>query len=662
MCQKFVFTVIIALHLSSYLSNTSHAATYYVDKNHTQANDNNPGTITQPWLTIHKANQTLMPGDTVLIRSGTYYIGNPIGNTGASNEKQGICPINTGTVNNRIVYSNYNNETVNFIGDDELAFAVDLNSDYTVVRSYITVHGLNFSNCNKFMWILKGCHNEISHCKFQRNYPRSDGQIEWRGSTIYRNAKYNHIHDCIFSDYGKFNAQDDKGVVFELGNESTDNDSTSYNLIENNQFFHGGHHVMGVAGRFNVIRNNYFHNENWWEDSQGNKWGNRILYFNGPSGINRFNLFEGNRVAFGGETVEPDQIGGAGMGLYIPYNIVRKNIFHHTLIMAIHIRIYIFGDEIGKSNNNHIYNNNFYHNGYSTTTKPNMDNEYTHAIRFNLNDDDENTYNHIYNNHIKNNIFYGNRNKLCDTLPIVRRGQFWAHWPLLNQVIENNWNEKGDPLFRCDLSSLNPNTQNPDFRLNQQSPCIDIGGFLTKITSENGSGNTFVVEDAGYFMDGWGIIEGDEIQLEGSFQRVKIDHINYDNNSITVNKSINWTKGIGVSLIYEGSAPDIGAYEYKETSNITNKQIVANTSPGLTILWNGFAVQYHIPISSLVYLDVYNLSGRFIQRLVDDNNHPSGTYMIQSSQIQSLANGMYLLRLTSDCTTQRTKAVVIKRI
>jgi hypothetical protein len=43
---------------------------YYVAKS---GSDKNPGTETQPWLTIQKAAETMQPGETVLVRSGTYY-------------------------------------------------------------------------------------------------------------------------------------------------------------------------------------------------------------------------------------------------------------------------------------------------------------------------------------------------------------------------------------------------------------------------------------------------------------------------------------------------------------------------------------------------------------------------------------------------------------
>ena len=99
-----------------------------------------------------------------------------------------------------------------------------------------------------------------------------------------------------------------------------------------------------------------------------------------------------------------------------------------------------------------------------------------------------------------------------------------------------------------------------DLRLEAGSPMIDQGAFLTK-TISSGSGTKIAVEDARYFMDGWGIGDGDLIQLEGGADTARIVHVDYEKNLLTVDKPLRWTKGQGVSLPYSGSAPDIGAYE-----------------------------------------------------------------------------------------------------
>ena len=74
----------------------AHAATiYYVDG--TNGNDDWPGTESQPWKTINKAAQTMVAGDTVLVRAGTY------------NER--IYPANSGNSSNWITYKPYPSET-----------------------------------------------------------------------------------------------------------------------------------------------------------------------------------------------------------------------------------------------------------------------------------------------------------------------------------------------------------------------------------------------------------------------------------------------------------------------------------------------------------------------------------------------------------------------
>jgi len=51
---------------------TYEPVTYYVDQNHPQASDDNPGMESLPWLTVQKAADSVRAGDTVIVKPGTY--------------------------------------------------------------------------------------------------------------------------------------------------------------------------------------------------------------------------------------------------------------------------------------------------------------------------------------------------------------------------------------------------------------------------------------------------------------------------------------------------------------------------------------------------------------------------------------------------------------
>jgi len=111
--RVIVIFVIIAMSIPLTSGNT-----YYIAKN---GNDYNPGTQTQPWLTIQKAANTMVAGDTVYVRAGTY------------NEK--VATKNSGTSNNDIKFVVYPLETVIISGG---GFYVD--------KNFITIDGFYFEN------------------------------------------------------------------------------------------------------------------------------------------------------------------------------------------------------------------------------------------------------------------------------------------------------------------------------------------------------------------------------------------------------------------------------------------------------------------------------------------------------------------------------------
>ncbi|WP_333876480.1 right-handed parallel beta-helix repeat-containing protein [Methylobacter sp.] len=112
----------------------ANAGTYYVATN---GSDTNPGTLSAPWRTITKAANTLIAGDAVNIRAGTY--------------KERVAPKNSGNASNGfIAYGAYPGETVTIDASGSLRNgdwrgAFDISN-----RSYIQVSGIRFVNSPGF--------------------------------------------------------------------------------------------------------------------------------------------------------------------------------------------------------------------------------------------------------------------------------------------------------------------------------------------------------------------------------------------------------------------------------------------------------------------------------------------------------------------------------
>lgn len=129
--QRTIFS--ISLFLVLFFSLPVYGTTYYVDKNHSAANDTNPGTEVLPWLTIRKGANTLIAGDTLYIKEGIY------------NEQ--VIPQNSGSPGNYITYTAYPDDTVTIDGT-----GIPLPDFYGVFeftdKSFIIVSGLRVINSN----------------------------------------------------------------------------------------------------------------------------------------------------------------------------------------------------------------------------------------------------------------------------------------------------------------------------------------------------------------------------------------------------------------------------------------------------------------------------------------------------------------------------------
>lgn len=463
--------------------------------------------------TINDINALVGAGDTVTVDAGTY--------TG-----QTISPAVSGTAGNPITYV--------------ASGAVTLESSSAGIsltgKDYITVEGFTFGdNISRYVLLDGSDHTIITNNVFDgtRTYSLFDGVRIVGSSTNFR------LQANTFANWGRQSAGGDQGDLLSIGEDSLDLDNTSFGLIEDNTIRHGGHVAIGVFGNRIIVRNNKIHNEDFFNDGSGGLAGNRCLSLFGYPNYAYRCLIEGNDISHAGDPV--DTAGSNNIDLRTHLNIIRRNRLYYADNNALIMQSYNVPAGI-QPKDNHVYHNTLHKNGQGQNgTVANA------AIGFIQGGSGQSITGNIF----KNNIMFDSE------------GATYAFSGTDSslQTFANNWEQQGDPLF-IDITGVTPSsTTKPDLNLRSSSPSIDAGGFLTTITSASGTGTSFVVDDAGYFMDGWGLIEGDQIQLQGSSTTLTISNIDYGTDTITFSPSISWGQGTGVALVYNGLAPDQGAYE-----------------------------------------------------------------------------------------------------
>jgi hypothetical protein len=589
-----------------FFSATSHALDYYVSPTGSAAWEECTD-INSP-CSLHLANQNAQAGDTIFIRGGTYSVGQLDSST------EGINPQHSGTdINNRITYSAYPGEVAEFVGNYQYARAVYIvDQDWIHVTGFDpsnpTARNLKFSNMHHFLYIWSAVNEggkgsdycEVDHCEFTQSY--NPVQTDYRGSTIYRNSQYNWIHHCTFSKYGFYLTNQDGGTSFELGWEAaSDADNTGFNVIEDCEFYHGGHHVFGLHEQYNVVRNNHFHNEKWWfNEADGRYYGYRCFYVGGSTGsaYHGHNLIEGNRISHASVNRIPSNSGGAGLPLEQSNNIVRFNDIYANGIGGIFLSSGI-GEECLA---NHIYNNTLLSNGYIETSPypegSTGNHSETSAFRRPMSLWTGGIYyppTNLVGTAIKNNLMWKNMGGQKGWEQIVVQWEpevCQSHPEACDSItIENNWvDTDGDPKFTNEGSYSSPTTAdsdfagcdpmsktNPDLTLQPDSPVIDKGTFLTRANGSGADSTTLYVDDAKYFQPGWGngagggaVVEADSIAVGSTMNTVQIRLIDYNTNKLTLSSPMTWADGAQVwlykksegSTVLVGAAPDMGAHEY----------------------------------------------------------------------------------------------------
>lgn len=505
--------------LTLILTSTLHADTYWVSANGragwAAAKSDVPLNGTAA-TSLRTACENAGPGDTVYLRAGTY-------------EAQEIRPRNSGRPKARIVYSNH---------QDEKPVVRESAGIVVVKQSHITVKGIEFRSMKTFFHIFGSHYIHIEHCLFDGRSKTAD---RWAGGWICENrvpgvpdpedSTHNRVAHCKFFRWYWHDKIGDRGAMFDIGVISSKTDKSSHNIVEYNEFAYAGHHPLGVFSKQNVIRNNYFHNET--DPKEWSYPGYRGAISQGSSAGR--NLWENNRFAF---------CDHAGLCIRSPHNIVRRNYFYLNSQGGMQVVSNAqYPGNRDAADDNHIYHNTFYRNGHKEKY-PGFQGGIYFANWREVS---------ARRNVIKNNLFYDNKN-----------GEVSMDSRVVPQIIGRNWANENDPNF-VDTADGGPHVATkPDLRLKPGSGARDLGDWLTKIVSPSGKGRSFKVEDAAYFMDGWGIVQGDQIRLRGIGSPATVTAVDYAANTITVDREISFQKEQGVALDFHGQAPDPGAHELPE--------------------------------------------------------------------------------------------------
>lgn len=167
--QKILTIIFVSIFL--FLDAECFPQTYYVAKN---GDDYNPGTQAEPWATIQKEADVMVPGDTVLIKAGVY------------NER--VFPKRSGQPGQFITYKNFENDEVIIDGDNQKANGIIL-----VDMTYIAIKGFTFINfTNSGIRIERSDNNIISNYKGYNN--------SHNGIWIFQNSDNNLLDRDICSN------------------------------------------------------------------------------------------------------------------------------------------------------------------------------------------------------------------------------------------------------------------------------------------------------------------------------------------------------------------------------------------------------------------------------------------------------------------------------
>ncbi len=219
-------------------------------------------------------------------------------------------------------------------------------------------------------------------------------------------------------------------------------------------------------------------------------------------------------------------------------------------------------------------------------------------------------------------------------------GKVFSDWQsAFNQDVHGQYI---DPLLN--------NLSAKDYTLKNNSPAIDAGVPLTN-TINSGSGTKVKVGIAYFFFDGFGLMDGDEISI-GNNAPVKVLKVDYENNTLTIDKSISWSSGDGVSLPYNGSAPDIGAFE----SGSTLATSEFDNAIDVLVYPNPTENEINLQFSKSIKVETVSIHDMLGKEVFTKNITSSETNLVLKL---NLAKGIYFVKIATE-KGQLSKKIIIE--
>jgi len=492
------------------------------------------------YQTFAAASEGAAPGTLFLIREGTY--------------REVLHLAVSGSATAYVGYSAYDDETVVIADVNSSESGEDYGPIWLDHVSYNLIRGLTVRGSVGFLRAVDAHHNVIDACNFD-------------GSTLYPSASKRG--GLYFA--GSHHNQLINSRVFQ-GTDSLSLVHSDYNLIAGNTFELAGHDIFSIkCGSYNVLRTNDFTNPNQKLGSVFDCEGDTMSWHGNGDLVasmaildaTRRNVIEGN--VFHGSQAYYSTSGGNGIQYAGQDGIVRRNVFYAT---NVGLAMQHYPDEALYVHGTRVYHNVFHANYCAGIALRGPDGE-----------------GRIADNEYLNNILWDNQGWDGDCsgvspAQILYRSSMIGHRWRRNDIASS----LGNTIIRAEFGSeymlsafgeasvfestleVDPaftNADDHDYTLSVGSPLDDAGDFLTTIVSASGSGSIIQVDDAGYFYDGFGIEgeRGDVVQLEGQTETATIMAVDYATNTVTVDRPLTWTSGLGLGLRFDGVAPNIGAFE-----------------------------------------------------------------------------------------------------